>query len=1119
MIRDPLYLAILRRLDDPLDDKVFELFAVDIVRQEFPSAVPVVGGSDAGLDGAVGNLTGPRIPIIATTSNRVRDNVRRNVKRYKGEWKEHSGGLIVATSAALNPRRQKNVFDLVKELGFHLVHLYERGAIAERLYYTPRWRLELLGLPGDPPALTQLPPRIVASPTDLLVGRDDDLEWLADTAGNRMLFGLPASGKTFLLEGFARENDGYFVNTSDPAAIADGVRELQPKALIVDDAHAKHEVLAEVIRVRSSTGAQFDIITTAWTGPHEQVREALGLPSTQVRELSLLRRRQIAEVINETGIAGPGWLMRSLLDQADGRVGLAVTLARLCLLGDVEEVVFGEALLRVVRSALDEPGGLNATTLLAPFAVGGRDGLPLEEVAGIVGESALQLQAAMARIGSAGFVLPRTSFRGIRTLSVVPATLREALVRHVFFEGVATLDIQQLLALVTRPCEAARTLIGCRHQGGHVPSALLREWMGRCDDPDTWKSYAYLGPKEASWVLEQRPDLLPHVDTALLARVPEQAIPALLSIAVGDSRELHSHPEHGLRVLHDWVKAGLPGSGDGLARRRALIEGILEWTQEDESRNEVAQHALCLALDPEFGDTKHDPVEDASVTIRWGLATTEELLEILQLWGRALAFFHSADEVKWTHLLELLRTWIYLGDPQGVPEEVTAVVKPFVQGIIDDVGSLARDHPGVLTELHQHAVLRNYVIPEPEDATFRVLFPVHSEYSANHSNGDLVKAALRLASRWARGEPEAALAEIGSQINEARIAGISWPDLTPNVLQAIADENDDPVAWLDAAIRVGLPPGMEQPFLLEVVRQQPDGWYERLIEFLADQDRGIPSAAVVICFDDLPEAVIDHAIELLSRENRLVQSMWLQDKIPVGNQRRILGSPQSGLAAAAAVAEWWCERRGRPHPDLAAEWRQAVLHLSPDEYHLKEILAGHPSLATPWLEAQMHYRVDYVPLAVRTALVDALRLTDVSGWPEVIEALEGRTNTWSLVHELVVDDPERYAALLGEPDLVDYHLAPLAGPPGACWAELVRLAIANGLSHDRIAPTVVHGDQNVRHGPESAYWSAFLEAFPDPEPDDAEIANVIAQCRTLIQEQLRSALDREKHETIHGDDR
>lgn len=46
MIRDPLYRAILQRLDDALDDKEFELFAVDFVRQEFPSAVPVLGGAD-----------------------------------------------------------------------------------------------------------------------------------------------------------------------------------------------------------------------------------------------------------------------------------------------------------------------------------------------------------------------------------------------------------------------------------------------------------------------------------------------------------------------------------------------------------------------------------------------------------------------------------------------------------------------------------------------------------------------------------------------------------------------------------------------------------------------------------------------------------------------------------------------------------------------------------------------------------------------------------------------------------------------------------------------------------------------------------------------------------------
>lgn len=1118
MIRDPLYRAILQRLEDSLDDKVFELFAVNVVRQEFPSAVPVVGGSDAGLDGAIGILTGPRLPIITTTSDRVLDNVRRNVARYGKEWKETADGLVIVTSTFLSPIREKNVFDLVRKLGFRLVQLYQREAIAERLYQLPRWRLELLGLPGDPPALTQLPPRIVALPTYQLVGRDDDLGWLTNTAGDRLLYGPPASGKTFLLERFARENDGYFVNSNDPAMIADGVRELQPRFLIVDDAHTRSEVLSEVIRVRSSIAAEFDIIANAWTGPHEKVRQELGLPSTQLHELSLLRRPQIAEVINEIGILRPAWLMRSLLDQADGRVGLAVTLARLCLLGDVEEVVFGKALLRVVRTMLGEPGRVDATTLLASFAVGGRDGLPLEDVAGIVGESALRLHTAMARIGSTGFVLPRTSFRGIRSLSVVPTTLREALVRHVFFDGVATLEIRPLLALVTRPCEAARTLIGSRGQGGRVPSALLKDWLGQCDDPETWKSYAYLGSKEASWVLDHRPDLLHHVDAALLARIPERAIPALIGIAVGDSRELRSHPEHGLRVLHDWVKAGRPGTGDGLVRRRALIQGALKWAQEDKSRNGVAQHALCLALDPEFGDTTLDPVEDASVSIHRGLATTEELLEILEMWPGVFRFLGSSDEIKWKHLLHLLRTWIYLGGSQGVSEDVTKTVRSSVQRMIDEVASLAYDHPGILTEIHQHAALRDYVIPEPKDDIFHALFPVRSEFLADRSNSDLVDDALRLASQWAQSEPEAALKEIGHYINEAGIAGITWPDLTLNVLRGIAGKTHDPLIWLDAAICVGLTPGKEQPFLMEVVRRRPDGWNERLTTLLADEERRISSAAVVICFDDLPEAFIDQAVDLLSQEKQLVRSMWLQDKIPINTQRQILSSRHTKLAAGAAIAEWWCEHRGRPHPSIETEWRRALLRVGPDEHNLKEILTAHPDLAEPWLEAQLIDHDDRPYFDSYTALLDVMSSIGTSRWPGVINAFKNRTNTWSLVRELLVDNPERYAEFLGESDLDAYHLVPLAGKPGSFWVELVRMAIAGGYTGDQIAHAVVFGDRDIHSGPESEYLSGLLKALSDPDPDDHGIKPVIEQCRALIQKQLRSVLDREDTEAIHGDD-
>ena len=1116
MIRDRLFRAILERLGGDLNDKVFELFAVDVVRQEFPSAVPVLGGSDAGLDGAVGNIEGPRLPIIVTTSDRVRNNVRRNLLKYNREWKALGGGVVVVTRTALTPQRQKNVHDLVVELGFHLVQFYERQAVAERLYHAPRWRLELLGLPGDPPALTQLAPRVTASVVVPLVGRDADLAWLDEARGDRLLFGSPASGKTTVLEQFAQTHAAFFVTTADAGQIADGLRELKPEALIVDDAHAKPQVLNEVIRVRSLTGAKFDIIATSWRGFHQDVQERLGLPATQLRELYPLQRSEIAEVIKAVGIGGPNWLIKSLLDQADGRVGLAVSLARLCLVGDIKDVVFGGALLRFVRSIEDrvDPG---LTGYLAVFAVGGRDGLSLEGVAQALGHSALDLRARLARIGSTGLIESRPSVPPDRAIVVRPEVLRSTLVRAVFFDSVAPLNVSPFLELARRPCEVAATLIGARRQGGSVQPELIKEFLERCDNLEVWAAYTWLGASEAVWVLDQRPRLGVDLHDPLLTHVPERAIPALLDAAVGDERELHSHPDHGLRILHDWVKEGRPGTGAGVARRRTFIEQTLKWAGNDESRSEVAQHALMLALDPEFADSSVDPVSEDSVTLRWSVLEKDELVELLQSWRRVHTFLGSQRDIQWARLLDHLGRWIFLGDPHGVPDDVIGTVRPHVQQMIDDVALQARNHPGVLTELHRHAILRGYRAPEPGDRVFRALFPVLDQHLIPDRQEELVGRALDLGKEWADGLPSTILAEIQRYCHEAEIAGISWPDLTINIVREIAKKVSDPLAWLDAAVSVGLAPDKLHAFLREVVRRRPERWFERLDVLLADENRGVVAGAVAICFEDLPDHIYDRALTVLADQGQLVQTMWLRGEIPLANQRRILASSHHQLAAAAAVGEWWCDR-GRPLASLADVWTQAVLHVAPQEYHLSEILPAHPDLALPWLETQVRERDGYIPRDAQAVLVGALNRTEVSRWPDLLEGLETRTDTRSLVRELVGGDAQRYAALLGEPRLRPYHLAPLAGRPGETWADLVRYALQSGYDEEAIARAVVHGGITSFWGPESAYWADFVDALPNPEGHAPEIASVIKLSIRIAEDERRHAVERERRGAVHGEE-
>lgn len=53
MIRDPLYRQIVERLNGELDPQTFEDCAASLLRLTHLGLVPIRGGGDAGMDGAI----------------------------------------------------------------------------------------------------------------------------------------------------------------------------------------------------------------------------------------------------------------------------------------------------------------------------------------------------------------------------------------------------------------------------------------------------------------------------------------------------------------------------------------------------------------------------------------------------------------------------------------------------------------------------------------------------------------------------------------------------------------------------------------------------------------------------------------------------------------------------------------------------------------------------------------------------------------------------------------------------------------------------------------------------------------------------------------------------------
>ena len=78
-VRDLLLRSISQRLAEGVEPDVFERFAIELVRSDFPTAVLVAGGSDGGVDGWVHSADQPAIPVITTTAQDVLRNLNTNL--------------------------------------------------------------------------------------------------------------------------------------------------------------------------------------------------------------------------------------------------------------------------------------------------------------------------------------------------------------------------------------------------------------------------------------------------------------------------------------------------------------------------------------------------------------------------------------------------------------------------------------------------------------------------------------------------------------------------------------------------------------------------------------------------------------------------------------------------------------------------------------------------------------------------------------------------------------------------------------------------------------------------------------------------------------------------------
>lgn len=1119
MIRDPLYREIIDALSQPLDRDLFEECAVDLLRQVYPTLVPIPGGSDSGMDGAIADPNASPFPLVCTTGADVIGNLTRSLNTYKD-----NGGIerraVSVTSQALSATRRNNLFRRARELGFELIQVHEQRDIADRLYRNPAWCRELLGVTGDRPALSAVPLNSRPTLGEPLVGRDEDVSWLMEIAEDRLLVGQPGIGKTAVLKTLVDEGNALFVVDTDLGRIRNALRAEQPRVLIIDDAHQNLSLISELQHLREYLVEEFLIVAATWPGAKDAVAHVLNLPRSAIRSLELLTRDQIVEVITQAGLHGPNALVRTIVDQAEGRPGLAITLVNMCLRGDIRGVALGETLSRDIQNTIEPFGGQESTQFLAAFALGGDGGITIRSVAEVFGVPQLDVHRQMSGLASAGIVTEVQHYDDNQAYLVIrPPFLRYALVRDIFFNGPIRLPYKPFLTHVWSQAATTLTLAQAFAVGASINRQELEELLERTDSVSAWKTYASLGEQETIATLNARPNLEPSFAKVALQTAPSTVLPLLFEQAIGDTRPLAQTPEHPLRQIRDWVQDISPGTKVGVRRRQVLINGAGDWL-ENGGDDRVVVHALSIALLPGFESYSPDPGSGMTIHIKRGLLSADEIRAIGELWPHVLQCIEKVSKPDWRRLVQTVEEWVYSnrGSHTPLPDNLIKEMEVGVLKMLSDIAILAASEPGVLYRIRELAADAALTIKVVVDPVFELLYGGELTENWAEVEANRARDIHDLAANWSAAPIESVVLRIVSLEESAETIEHLRYRRTPLLCETLANKASQPETWVKTLFDTSLGYDLMAPFLKKIAESKADNWEQSVADCLDSRNFQPAAIQVILSLPAPPTHLINRILEIASDYAYLIHQYCLHDQVSDAGKRHLLLHSDENVAGTTATAIWGTSRDDLLDPEFQILWRNAIVHYA-DRHDpwLSDILRNDGVLAYDWLQWQVGQRSRPQFLGIRSAADAAISTLDNNARRRIMSSIRENFYDPEFIAQLVGDDPNLYESLLEIPELREYWFAPLGGTLRPTWAQLAKVALRRGISPQEIVSGAPFGLSVSSSGRESAYWDSKIAEFRQMlEHEDSGIRDVGQRGVEVATEYRENAIARERNEAVFG---
>lgn len=516
-----------RRLADTrsrIDPHEFEDCAASMLTPMYPGLVPIVGGTDHGLDAEIASLGAPPTGLIVTSSRTLK-GARASLRSSLASIQRHGLAVrhvMVANLAEMNRRRRDGMASIAAEFDCELVQVFDRSFFANQFRGQPDWRLRILGIAGGAFCLSREPRG--SRPDDRLlpsVGRDVLLAELMRTEQDVVLCGVPGSGKSHV----AARLPGALFLEDQPAAerLLDDLTAAHPAVVVVDDVGGRLDVLDRLVHARRAERLGFRIVVTCW--PHQLDEVIDHLPEAQRFDVELLTREEMGILLRARGITRLAVLVQILV-QAQGRPAWALNLADLLVRGgDWKSVWTGAAVRTQILAYLRRSGSSPvAIELLAAIAMLGEvTEDQVRRLGRLLEIPRFDLRRTIESVAVAGLLdvarvrVPRRQGRSSDSeyedrYTVEPQVVAASIVADAYFAGRASaVSLGELRGeFPEKQAAVLQTQVHCALLGANEPvvpgQAEIADALAMVDSLDReaelLRSYALVGRQEARFVIE-----------------------------------------------------------------------------------------------------------------------------------------------------------------------------------------------------------------------------------------------------------------------------------------------------------------------------------------------------------------------------------------------------------------------------------------------------------------------------------------------------------------------------------------------------------------------------------------------------------------------------------------